>query len=125
MTLKKPVYLDYHATTPCDPAVVEAMIPFFSQDSFGNAAARNESGAKALRAMKESRAKISSIIGAAPESIVITSGATESNNLALKGFAAANRQSGRNEILISAIEDRKSTRLNSSHTDISRMPSSA
>ena len=85
----KPIYLDSHATTPVDPRVVDAMLPFFSEH-FGNASSRNHPfGWKAGKAVEQAREQVASLIGARLRDVVFTSGATESNNLAIKGVAAA------------------------------------
>jgi cysteine desulfurase len=92
--MTRPVYLDYHATTPVDPRVLEAMLPYFS-DEFGNPASRQHAyGWRAQEAVDRARAEIAALIGATAGEIVFTSGATESNNLAIKGCAQTSRERG-------------------------------
>ena len=95
------IYLDHHATTPVDPAVFAAMAPYFSEH-FGNPSGRQHAfGEDADRAVQEARAEVAALVGAAPSDIVFTSGATESDNLAVRGIA---RAAGRGHIVTSAIE---------------------
>ena len=90
----RPVYLDFHATTPVDPRVLEAMLPYFTEQ-FGNPASRQHPyGWEAQQAVETARQQVAALIGAAAQEIVFTSGATESNNLAIKGVAHALRDRG-------------------------------
>jgi len=93
--VKLPIYLDYSATTPVDPRVAQKMIPFLTE-FFGNPASRSHAfGWKAEEAVEEARGHVAALIGADPKEIVWTSGATEGNNLAIKGAALFNRSRGR------------------------------
>ncbi len=94
----KPIYLDHHATTPMDSRVLEAMLPFFTE-KFGNAASKTHFyGREAEEAVEESRARIATLLHADPREIIFTSGATESDNLAIKGLAEAYGERGRHVI---------------------------
>src|SRR5690606_2120994 len=89
-----PIYLDGHSTTPLDPRVLEAMLPLFRED-FGNAASVHHAfGWRAAEYVENARASVAQLIGAEAKEIVFTSGATESNNLALRGAALARRGKG-------------------------------
>jgi cysteine desulfurase len=98
----KPIYLDYAATTPTDPEVIQAMLPYF-HDNFGNPSAIYSYGEDARNALEEARAKVARLIGAKDEEIIFTSGGTESDNFALKGTAYTLQKKG-NHIITSAVE---------------------
>ncbi|MCL2566612.1 MAG: IscS subfamily cysteine desulfurase [Alphaproteobacteria bacterium] len=104
MTDNKIIYLDYQATTPTDPRVVEKMIPYF-YEKFGNPHSRNHAvGWQAEEAVEESRKHIAKLINASSKDIIFTSGATEANNLALKGVMEFYGKQGKNHLIISSIE---------------------
>ena len=95
-----PVYMDYSATNPCDPRVVDAMVPWL-YEHFGNPASRSHAwGWEAEAAVENARGQIAALINADPREIVLTSGATESNNLAIKGAAQFYKGKGKHLITV-------------------------
>lgn len=103
MMLKPPIYMDYNATTPCDDRVLEAMLPYFNRQ-FGNAASRSHPfGWLAAEAVDSSRETLAGLIGAVPQELVFTSGATEADNLAIKGVLEAYASKG-NHVITAATE---------------------
>jgi len=102
MTFQRKVYMDHAATTPVDPKVVEAMLPYFTE-IYGNASSLHSFGREAHNSMEEARSRVARLINAHPEEIVFTAGGTESDNIAIKGAAYANRSKG-DHIITSTIE---------------------
>ena len=98
----KRVYLDHNATSPTNPKVIEAMMPFFAEH-FGNASSAHGFGREAHEALATAREQVAALIGAKPSDIIFTSGGTESDNFAIKGTAYANEKKGKH-IITSQIE---------------------
>jgi len=99
---QKQIYLDYAATTPVDPRVLKAMLPYFSE-KFGNTMSLHSIGQEAKQALEDSRQEVAGLLRARPEEVIFTASATESNNLALKGIAWVNKDKGKH-IIISQVE---------------------
>ncbi|MCG8510795.1 MAG: cysteine desulfurase, partial [Rhodospirillales bacterium] len=107
MAVKLPIYMDHNATTPIDPRVLEAMLPYFTE-KFGNAASRNHSfGWEAEDAVDKARDQVASLIGCSGKEVIWTSGSTESNNLAIKGAAMMLKDKGKH--IITAAHEHKAT----------------
>jgi len=117
--VKLPIYLDNHATTPMDPRVLEEMLPYFIE-KFGNAASRNHSfGWAAEEAVETARERVAKLIGATTKEIVFTSGATESDNLAIKGAVAMYREEG--DHVITAVTEHKAVLDTCKHLEKKRI----
>jgi cysteine desulfurase len=123
--MARPVYLDYHATTPVDPNVLDAMLPYFTRQ-FGNAASKQHAfGWEAQEAVERARRQVATLLNASAGEIVFTSGASESNNLAIKGVACALRDRGRHVVTVAT--EHKSVLDSCSHLErdgwqVSRVP---
>ena len=100
--MKRQIYLDHAATTPVDPRVLEAMLPYFSEH-FGNASGVYAISQTSQGALEEAREKVAGILGCSPEEVIFTGGATEADNAAIAGAALGQRESG-DHIVTSAIE---------------------
>lgn len=106
MRLNFPIYMDYHATTPVDPRVVDVMLPYLTRE-FGNPSSRHHAyGWHAQKAVEDSRASVARLLGCETDEIIFTSGCTEGNNLALKGVAEVYRQKGRH--IVTQVTEHKS-----------------
>jgi cysteine desulfurase len=106
--MSRPIYLDYQATTPVDPRVVEAMLPYLTTE-FGNPSSSHAYGQAAAAAIETARGEVAALIGAHPDEIVFTSSGTESNHLALAGTAAAARAAGRGDHIVTTTIDHPAT----------------
>lgn len=99
-----PIYMDYQATTPLDPRVLDAMLPFMTGRVGNPHSSTHQHGRQAMRAVEESREAVAALISASPAEVVFTSGATESNNMLLRGAVAAGARSGRSSVVTCATE---------------------
>jgi len=103
----RPIYLDHHATTPVEPSVLAAMLPYFSEE-FGNPhSTQHVAGRTAAEAVERARAQAAALIGADPREVIFTSGATESNNIAIKGAAAFAREHRGKDHIVTAVSEHK------------------
>jgi cysteine desulfurase len=100
---KKTIYLDHAATTPVDPRVVEAMLPYFTEH-YGNASSLHHKGREAADALEQSRATVAGILGCQPREVIFTSCGTESDNLALRGVAFAQAERGKRHLITTSVE---------------------
>lgn len=115
MTLKLPIYMDHHATTPVDPRVLEAMLPYFTQE-FGNASSIDHIfGARAHEAVENAREQVAASLNARPEEIIFTSGATESDNIALLGVAEKMAEKG--DHIITCVTEHKAVLDTAKHLE--------
>lgn len=99
-----PIYLDYQATTPLDPRVLDAMLPYLTSRVGNPHSSTHQHGREAMRAVEDARGQVAALIGAQPNELIFTSGATESNNMLIRGAAAAGARSGRNRVITCATE---------------------
>ena len=105
--MQRRVYMDYHATTPVDPRVLDQMLPYFSEQ-FGNAASRSHRyGWEAEEAVEKARGRIAAVLGARAKEIIFTSGATESNNLAIQGVRQFRSPGGENCHVVTVVTEHK------------------
>lgn len=120
--MDKPIYLDYQATTPVDPRVRDAMLPWLGEQ-FGNPHATHYYGQRARQAVEDARAQVAALLGAQENEIIFTSGATEANNLAIKGaIAFQKRHDGQKRHIITAATEHKSVLESCADFDVTVLP---